>query len=226
MTRVLVVEDDEDIASVLCRGLRADGFLPESTADATHALSLLTGGGFGAAIIDRMLGDGDGIDLLRNLRSHGIDIPVIMLSALSRVEERAEGLAQGADDYVVKPFELSELLARLRVQQARFKAEPADALRFAALTFQPSLRRVTAPGREVTLTERESDLLAYLIHNAGRVLTRAQIFVDLWAGHGSAAENVVDVYLGYLRRKLAPVEDFGIALRTLRGRGFILEVLS
>jgi two-component system OmpR family response regulator len=148
-----------------------------------------------------------------------------MLSALSRVEERTEGLATGANDYVVKPFELAELVARLRVQVAR--AGDGDAtLHFVRLTLQRDRRLASCPDRHVVLTERETDLLAYLISHAGQVVTRPQVFAALWASHGGAAENVVDVYLGYLRRKLAPMEDFGIALRTLRGRGFILEGCS
>jgi DNA-binding response OmpR family regulator len=222
MTRVLIVEDDDDIASVLCRGLQAEGFSPETTTDSGHAYRLLVAGGFDATIIDRMLGEDNGLDLLRALRGRGLHLPVIMLSALSRVEERAEGLATGANDYVVKPFELSELVARLRVQLARLGDGEAT-LNFAALSLVREKRLAVCPERQVALTERETDMLAFFISHAGQVLTRPQIFNALWASHGGAAENVVDVYLGYLRRKLAPLEDFGIALRTLRGRGFILE---
>jgi DNA-binding response OmpR family regulator len=222
MTRVLIVEDDEDIASVLCRGLQAEGFAPEATADPGLAHRQLVAGGFDAAIIDRMLGEDSGLDLLRALRGRGVHLPVIMLSALSRIEERAEGLAIGANDYVVKPFELSELVARLRVQLAR-AGDGDGLLHFGALTLMRARRLASCPERQVALTERETEMLAYLMNHAGQVVTRPQIFTALWASHGGVADNVVDVYLGYLRRKLAPLEDFGIALRTLRGRGFILE---
>jgi DNA-binding response OmpR family regulator len=222
MTRVLIVEDDEDIASVLCRGLLAEGFAPVATADPGDAHRMLMAGGFDAAIIDRMLGEDSGLDLLRALRGQGVHLPVILLSALSRVEERAEGLATGANDYVVKPFELSELVARLRVQLAR-AGDGNDTLNFAGLTLLLDRRLATCPDRKVALTEREAEMLAYLMNHAGQVIPRPQIFNALWASHGGAAENVVDVYLGYLRRKLSPLDDFGIALRTLRGRGFILE---
>jgi DNA-binding response OmpR family regulator len=222
MTRVLIVEDDDDIASVLCRGLEAEGFAPEATADPGNAYRMLVAGGYDATIIDRMLGEDSGLDLLRALRGRGVQLPVIMLSALSRVEERAEGLATGANDYVVKPFELSELVARLRVQLSR-AGDGDGTLHFARLTLNRDRRLASCPDRHVALTEREAEMLAYLVNHAGQVMTRPQIFTALWASHGGAAENVVDVYLGYLRRKLAPLEDFGIALRTLRGRGFILE---
>lgn len=223
MTRVLIVEDDEDIASVLCRGLRADGFVAQSTSDPAQALIMLTGGGFDAAIVDRMLGEDSGLELLRGMRGRGVLLPVIMLSALSRVEERAEGLAAGANDYVVKPFELAELVARLRVQQARAMGS-SGTVSFASLTLLPDQRLAAGPDRKVALTERETEMLAYFIAHARQVVTRSQLFAALWASHGGIAENVVDVYLGYLRRKLAPLADFGIALRTLRGRGFILEI--
>ncbi|MDZ4135151.1 MAG: response regulator transcription factor [Paracoccaceae bacterium] len=222
MTRVLIVEDDEDIASVLCRGLAGESFTPQAATDPAGALVLLREGDFDAAIIDRMLGEDSGLDLLRLLRGRGVQIPVIMLSALSRVEERAEGLAAGADDYVVKPFELAELVARLRVQLARARAG-APLPGFAGLTLNLEMRLAIGGGRQVQLTEREAEMLAYLIGHAGRVVTRSQLFAALWVSHGGAAENVVDVYIGYLRRKLAPLGDFGIRLRTLRGRGFILE---
>lgn len=222
MTRVLIVEDDDDIAGVLCRGLRAEGFAPQATADPAQALALLTGGGFDAAIVDRMLAEGSGLDLLRQLRGRGLRLPVIMLSAMSRVEERAEGLAGGADDYVVKPFEFAELVARLRVQQARARVG-SERLGFAGLTLLLPLRLVAGGGRQVTLTDRESQLLAHFITHAGQVISRRQLVAALWADSGGDSDNIVDVYIGYLRRKLAPLSDFGIALRTLRGRGFILE---
>lgn len=119
MTRVLIVEDEDDIASVLCRKLQAKGFAPEATADAGDAHRLLIAGGYDAAIIDLMLGEDSGLEILRALRRRGVQLLVIMLSALSRVEERAKGLATGANDYVGKPFELAELVTRLWVQVAR-----------------------------------------------------------------------------------------------------------
>lgn len=233
MPRILVVEDDDDIASILLRGLRAEGFESVAEVEPAAALARLTGEAFDAAVVDRMLG-GDsssdaGGDLVRALRGRGLDIPVVMLSALARISERAEGLAAGADDYVVKPFEVAELVARLRVQLMRRKSGaggvPAP-LRCGGLTWLPERRLAVCADRSVELTEREGALLEQLLAHAGQIVPRRDLMADLWAGQGATTDNVVDVYIGYLRRKLAPTEDFGITLRTLRGRGFVLEPLT
>ncbi len=235
MTRVLIVEDDPDIASVLMRGLRAEGFAPDWTADPGIALDRLSDPGFDAAIIDRMLGAESGLDLIRHLRDRGVGLPLVVLSALARVEDRAEGLAAGADEYVVKPFQFAELTARLRVALLRAQA-PRPALLSAALraapgpltvgplTFDPSRGDLTCPGAPpVALTEREAALMTCLMAQAGQVVPRHRLFDQVWGASEGATENNVDVYLGYLRRKLAQLPTAGVTIRTLRGRGFILE---
>ncbi|HET9070250.1 MAG TPA: response regulator transcription factor [Amaricoccus sp.] len=223
MVQVLVVEDDPDIASLLRRGLAASGYGADWAETAEAALARVEAGGVDAAIIDMMLGAESGAALLAELRRRGHRMPALMLSALARVEDRAEGLDAGAQDYIVKPFQLSELMARLEVQLRRAvpRQEP---LRIADLVYDPAARTVTGAGagRTVTLTEREGELLAYLTGRVGEVATRGEIFDALWAPHGGATENVVDVYVGYLRRKLANFTEYGLQLRTLRGRGFQL----
>jgi DNA-binding response OmpR family regulator len=221
MARILIVEDDPDIASLLCRGLGAAGYAADRAETAEAAVDRVEAGGVDAAIIDMMLGVESGAALLAELRRRGHRMPAIMLSALSRVEDRAEGLDAGAQDYVVKPFQLSELIARLEVQLRRAgpRLEP---LRLGGLSYDPAERTVSGAGRTVILTEREGELLAFLMAHGGRLLTRGEIFDALWAPHGGATENVVDVYLGYLRRKLGNFAPYGLALRTLRGRGFVL----
>jgi DNA-binding response OmpR family regulator len=222
MTRILVVEDDPDIASLLCRGLGAAGYAADRAETVEAAVDLVERGGVDAAIIDMMLGAESGAELLAELRRRGHRMPAIMLSALNRVEDRAEGLDAGAQDYIVKPFQLGELIARLEVQLRRAgpRLEP---LRLGRLTYEPGERTVTGGDRPVILTEREGELLAFLLGHAGRLLSRGEIFDALWAPHGGATENVVDVYLGYLRRKLGNFSSYGVTLRTLRGRGFVLE---
>ncbi len=222
-TRILIVEDDADIASLLQRGFAAEGYDSAWEQTSAEALARLKDESFDAAVVDMMLGEESGAELLAEMRLRGHGLPALVLSALSRVEDRAQGLQAGAQDYVVKPFQLSELLARLRVQLLR-AAPRAEILRLGDLRYAPEDRLVSLEGgsRKVSLTEREGELLAYLIAHAGRVLTRAEIFAALWSPHGGATENVVDVYLGYVRRKLAPLSDYGLALRTLRGRGFML----
>lgn len=223
MKQVLIVEDDPDIASLLQRGLGAAGYGTAWEAAAEPALARLRHQAFDAAIIDMMLGEESGAELLAEMRARGHRMPAIVLSALSRVEDRAEGLDAGAQDYVVKPFQLGELIARLEVQLVRGAAsEPALAL--GGLRYDPADRTVSGAGRKVVLTEREGELLAHLIARPGQVLTRGEIFDALWAPHGGSTENVVDVYLGYLRRKLSDLSPYGLALRTLRGRGFVLTL--
>ena len=215
---ILVVEDDEDIASALMRGLRREGYAVSIANDVAAAERVLADG-CDAAIVDSMLGQDRGEDLVSALRASGVQLPILMLSALSGVEDRARGLAAGADDYVAKPFEFAELLARLRVQESR----RADHLADQPLSIDPDLRQVARAGQVATLTGREFDLLQYLMDRVDQVQSRGQIFDALWLAEGGSAENVVDVYIGYLRRKLSPPEKFGLEIKTVRGKGFVLS---
>ncbi|MCB5409226.1 response regulator transcription factor [Pseudogemmobacter faecipullorum] len=228
MAHILVIEDDPDIASLLQRGLGAAGHQVAWVETAAAALQHISSQGCDAAIIDMMLGEESGADLLAGLRAQGHRMPAIMLSALSRVEDRSDGLAAGAQDYVVKPFTLTELLARLEVQ-LRLTTPRETRLMLGGLIYDPRLRNVTSagppgPARSVLLTEREGDLLACMMAAPGEVLTRGALFDAVWASHGGSTENVVDVYLGYLRRKLGNFTPYGLSLRTLRGKGFILSL--
>lgn len=224
MAHILVVEDDPDIASLLSRGLGAAGHRVDWADTVEAAADRIAAASFDAAIIDMMLGDDSGASLLADLRAQGNRMPAIMLSALARVEDRAEGLEAGAQDYVVKPFQLSELLARLEVQLHR-AAPRQGPIALGRLVYDPDTRTASAPGgtgRAVVMTEREGELLAYLMARPGQVLTRGELFDALWAQHGGSTDNVVDVYLGYIRRKLDNFTPYGLALRTLRRRGFVL----
>ena len=214
--RLLIVEDDEDIASALARGMTRAGYAPMVAYDATKALHLADQG-CDVAIVDAMLGEDRGEDLIKRLRQAGHDIPIIMLSALSSVEDRTRGLTAGADDYVAKPFEMGELVARLQVQESRRAAARSEPVKI-----DPDTRAVTGTGRSVTLTEREFDLLTFLVKHRDQVLSRGEIFDALWLSEGGSSENVVDVYIGYLRRKLTPAQSFGMEIKTVRGRGFVL----
>jgi DNA-binding response OmpR family regulator len=216
-TRLLIVDDDPEITSALARGLRLHGYEAEASNRADLALARLGEGAFEGAIVDVMLGADSGLDLVRAARARGIDIPILMLSALTEVEDRAAGLAAGADDYVVKPFNFEELVARLRVQELRALQEQPEPARLSQRD-----RRLTRGTASVELTDRETDLLAYLVRHAGQPRPRGVIFDLLWASEGSSSENVVDVYIGYLRKKLAG-HEFGFEIKTLRNRGFCLE---
>ncbi|MGR3496138.1 response regulator transcription factor [Citreimonas sp.] len=215
--RLLIVDDDPGLSSALARGLARHGYVTEEENRADRALPRLLDQGFSAAIVDVMLGADSGIDLVRSAREAGAAMPILMLSALSDVEHRAAGLEAGADEYVVKPFSFDELVARLRVQEHRARISASKAAR---LTLgDRSLRRGVS---HIALTEREADLLALLVRNAGHPMPRGEIFDTLWAREGSGAENVVDVYIGYLRKKLS-AQDFGFSIATRRNRGFCLE---
>ncbi|WP_306116087.1 MULTISPECIES: response regulator transcription factor [unclassified Roseovarius] len=217
--RLLVIDDDPEITSALVRGLTLHGYHAEAENRADRALERLCSGEFSAAIVDVMLGADSGIDLVRRIREAQVTLPVLMLSALSDVEDRAAGLAAGADDYVVKPFHFDELVARLRVQEHRAKSERLQPPRL-----DPETRTLGDANATVTLTEREYDLLELLTVNAGAPLPRGEIFDTLWAGDGSGNENVVDVYIGYLRKKLAESE-FQFEIKTIRNQGFCVTGL-
>jgi DNA-binding response OmpR family regulator len=215
--QLLIVEDDPEITSALMRGLALHGYEAEAENRTGRALARLERERFSCAIVDVMLGTESGLTLVREARERGLTLPILMLSALSDVEDRAAGLEAGADDYVVKPFSFDELGARLRVQEAR-----ADHRHPVAATLCPRERVLCRGGDAVTLTEREYALLALLSDGAGVPQPRHVIFDALWAAEGSASENVVDVYIGYLRRKLSE-GDFGFEIKTIRSKGFCLD---
>jgi DNA-binding response OmpR family regulator len=223
-TKVLVAEDDPDIGALLARGFASEGYRVVHVETGDAAIAAAERDHFDAVILDVMLPGASGLEVCRALRQGGVRCPIIMLSARSGVPDRVEGLAAGADDYLVKPFDFEELVARLSVQRLRrSEAEaPVDQLVVGRIVLELASRSVTYGEHKATLTEREAELLALLMRNAGRPLSRAEIFEAMWAGQGGAAVNVVDVYVGYLRRKLAGNGGTETPIRTIRGRGFLL----
>lgn len=219
MNTLLIVDDDPEIISALSRGLALHGYRTETENRADRALDRLCHGDHAGAIVDVMLGADSGIELVRAARAAGATLPILMLSALSEVEHRAAGLEAGADDYVVKPFNFDELVARLRVQEHRATAQRPVPARLSAHD-----RRLVAAGGHVTLTEREYELLAELLAHFDAPVSRATLFDTLWGAEGAGNENVVDVYIGYLRKKLA-AHDFALEIKTIRNKGFCLTGL-
>ena len=215
---ILIVDDDPEILSALSRGLALHGYDTIRENRAGAALARFRDAEFSAAIVDVMIGEDSGIDLVRAVRDTGNTTPILMLSALSDVEDRARGLDAGADDYVVKPFSFDELVARLKVQQRR---KPIQTRRISVL--DRTDWSIVANGRKVTLTHREFELLALFATRCGETLPRREIFELLWSDKGASSENVVDVYIGYLRKKLTPIRDFGFEIKTIRNHGFVLE---
>lgn len=223
---ILIVEDDADIGSVLRRGFSAEAYDVELVGDGEQALVAATGKQLSAIILDVMLPGRSGIEVCKALRAAGQTAPIIMLSAKSSVSERTEGLMAGADDYMVKPFDFEELLARVRVQELKRENSGEDQrhLIVPPLDLDLETRNVSTEKGSARLTEREVDLLALLMRHAGEPLSRADIFAALWAGHGGASLNVVDVYIGYLRHKLGEAMPDGARLIvTVRGRGFMFQ---
>ncbi len=212
---ILVVDDDAPIRRMLERTLAAEGYAVESAADGGDALVSVERSTPDLILLDVTMPGLDGLAVCRRLRDKGLATPVLLLTARDELDDRVAGLDAGADDYVVKPFETVELLARVRALLRRGKA-PETVLSVGDLTLELETRTVTRAGRVVALSEREADLLELLLRNAHRVVSRKQALTQIWGGE--ANENVVDRYVSNLRRKLGqpPLID------TVRGVGFVL----
>ncbi|GAB6846038.1 DNA-binding response OmpR family regulator [Methylorubrum rhodinum] len=226
-TRVLIVEDDIDIRGMLARGLEAEGFDVGVAGRVEDALSAARDAAPEAVVLDITLPDGSGHDVCRSLREGGYPGAILFLSARDEVRDRAEGLALGADDYIVKPFVFDELLARLQVHLLRRREADTPRTVFTAgrLTLDLNIRQVSFGEASARLTPREAELLALLMQEVNRPISRGEIFDRLWASQGGLSLNVVDVYVGYLRSKLSDfVRLGGPVITTVRGKGFMLDL--
>ncbi len=215
--RLLIVEDEARLASALQRGLQAEGFAVDIAADGVSGLELARHGGYDAMILDIMLPGLSGYRVVRALRAEGHWLPVLMLSAKDGEHDQADGLDCGADDYLTKPFSYVVLLARLRALLRRGQPKRPAVLTVGDVCLDPAQRRVTLNGTEVTLTTREYGLLQYLMRRAGDVVSKTELLDHVWDASEETAPNAVEVYVGYLRRKLGR----GI-LETVRGAGYRL----
>lgn len=227
MTRVLIVEDDVDIRAMLTRGLEAEGFSVGTAGRVDDALSAARDETPEAVVLDITLPDGSGHDVCRSLREGGYPGPILFLSARDEIRDRAEGLALGADDYIVKPFVFDELLARLRTHllRRRESEEPRTLVSAGKLNLDLNTRQVSCGEGSARLTPREAELLAMLMAQPNAPVSRGDIFDRLWAGQGGLSLNVVDVYIGYLRSKMADFVRYGgPVLVTVRGKGFMLDL--
>ncbi len=215
--RILVVEDDPLLADGLQAGLRQAGFDVDLAQDGVAADLALGTHDYAAVVLDLGLPRLDGLEVLKRLRGAGGAVPVLILTARDRVEDRIKGLDSGADDYVVKPVDLGELAARLRALVRRSKGEAAPELQIGALRLDPAARQVTFRGERVELQAREFAMLHELMLNAGRVLSREQLVERLYAWGEEIESNAIEVHVHHLRRKLAPE-----VIRTVRGVGYLL----
>jgi len=219
--RVRVVEDDEAIADVLRRSLRAEGHEVRSAGDGVEALTEAEQFVPDLVVLDLGLPRLDGVEVCRRLRADS-DVPILILTARSETEDRVSGLDSGADDYLVKPFERQELLARTRALLRRRPQERPAVLRAGDVELDPAAHTVTRDGRDVELTAREFALLRFLLEHQNEVLTRTRLLEHVWDENYDGTGNLVDVYIGYLRKKLE--KPFGRGLiRTVRGTGYTLD---
>jgi two-component system copper resistance phosphate regulon response regulator CusR len=220
--RILLVEDEPSAARFIAKGLREATYAVDVAPDGTAAAERCQQNDYDAIILDVMLPGRDGLSVCRELRASGSDVPVLMLTARDAVEARVQGLDAGADDYLTKPFDFRELLARLRALTRRERRPLApERLQAGSLEIHFAARRVYRHGREVSLTSREYALLEYLARRAGEVVGRADIAEHVWDEHYDPFSNVVDVYIQRLRRKL-DVPDAPSIIRTRRGQGYQL----
>lgn len=220
--RVLLVEDDKKVSSFICRGLVQEGFAVDVSGDGRDAFHQVLHEPYDVVVLDIVIPGMDGLELLGEIRKHGCQVPVLILSAKDGVEDRVRGLDAGADDYLVKPFGFAELTARLRVLLRRHSDLGASLLRVGDLEIDLPARKVTRGDTRISLTPKEFSFLEYLARNRGDVITRTMISEHVWDQHFDAFTNVIDVYIRYLRAKID--EPFQTKLiHTVRGVGYVLS---
>jgi DNA-binding response OmpR family regulator len=221
--RLLLVEDDPKISRFLLKGLREDQHVVDLTEDGPSGLDQAGATDYDAVVLDLMLPGLDGFEVCRQMRSQGIDTPVLVISARDAVRDRVRGLDHGADDYLVKPFAFEELLARLRALDRRGRnRQTARTLSYGPITIDPVDHRVTLDRQTLSFTATEYRLLEYLVRRAESIVTRDQLAEYVWGGDYDPFSNVADVYVGYVRRKLQAALPRPL-IHTVRGLGYILK---
>jgi two-component system response regulator MprA len=221
MSRLLIAEDDRGVRESLARALQYEGYQVVVAADGREAVQVARVGSLDALVLDVMMPELDGLEVARKLRLEGNRVPILMLTARHEISDRVAGLEAGADDYLVKPFALDELLARLKALLRRSSLSPPDSrLRLADLELDPDGRRLTRSGVEIELTKTEFDLLELLLMNVGIVLPRGVIYERIWGYDFETSSNPLEVYVGYLRRKLEATGGTRL-IHTVRGVGYV-----
>ena len=218
--RILFAEDDARLGALVTRVLREEGHVVEWVRDGDAAVAQLADGGFDLAILDVMMPGRDGFRVAAGQRARGDAVPILLLTARGTVDDRVRGLDAGADDYLVKPFAMPELLARVRALGRRPSAAPSETLRAGVIALDTRARRASVGERRVDLTAREYALLELFLRNPGVVLSRTQILDRVWSYDYDGASNIVETYVRYLRRKLGASSGM---IRTVRGMGYRLD---
>lgn len=220
--KILIVEDEKKVASFIKRGLEDDSYQVTLSYDGADGLKRASSGEFDLIILDCMLPKKDGLTVLHELRAAGNQVPVLMLTAKAETADVVSGLDAGADDYLVKPFAFAELQARVRALIRRSEQDRGAEIRFADLRLDPVNHKVWRGQTEIVLTAKEYNLLAYMVRNAGNVLSRANIADNCWEYPFETFTNIIDVYINYLRKKVD--DKFPTKLiHTVRGQGYILK---
>ena len=220
--RLLLVEDERALAAAVCEALREAGWVVDHAEDGRDGLRRGVAGQYDVIVLDIMVPGMNGYDVLKHLREQEVWAPVLMLTAKDGEYDQTDAFELGADDYVTKPFSTPVLLARLQALARRAAPERPVAMSAAGLVLDPTTRRVTREGREVQLTAREFALLHHLMRKAGQVQSKAEILENVWDSDYPGADNVVEVYIGYLRRKIDTPFDDRI-IETVRGMGYRLN---
>jgi two-component system OmpR family response regulator len=221
--RILVVEDDQETAGQLSEQLASSGYQVDLATTGREALSRGAATDYAVITIDRMLPDIDGIAVMRQLRDDGVSAPFLIISALGEVDERVRGLRAGGDDYLVKPFSFVELLARLEALGRRSETVAKETLlRVGDLAIDLIERTASRHGKEIMLLPKEFQLLEYLVRNEGRVVSRAMLLQHVWDLHFDPSTNIIDVYVGRVRRKVDDHQAYPL-IHTVRGVGYCLR---
>lgn len=220
--KILIVEDEKKVASFIKRGLEDDSYQVTVSNDGADGLKRASSGEFDLVILDRMLPKKDGLTVVHELREAGIQVPVLLLTAKAETEDVVSGLDAGADDYLVKPFAFAELQARVRALIRRSEQDRGAEIRFADLRLDPVNHKVWRGQSEIVLTAKEYNLLAYMVRNAGNVLSRANIADNCWEYPFETFTNIIDVYINYLRKKVDGKFPTKL-IHTVRGKGYILK---
>ena len=226
MTRILVIEDEARTAKEIVDALNEAGLFTRHSDDGEEGLRLALEGGYDAITLDRLLPNLDGLSILQQLRARGDTTPVLMVSALGEIDDRVRGLRAGGDDYLVKPFALVELVARVEALIRRPRGEPTETvLQIGPVRMDLLNRRVTRDGRALDITQREFRLLEYFMRNAGQLLTRSMLYEAVWDYKFDPGTNLIDVHIGRLRRKV-DAEGEAPTLVTVRGSGWKFDAPS
>ena len=220
--RILLAEDEDDLREVTVKRLKTEGFGVDGCRDGQEALEYLDAADYNLVILDIMMPRLDGLSVLRKMRSGGNPVPVLLLTAKDAVSDRVQGLDDGADDYLTKPYAFEELMARIRALVRRNSTEKSDVLTVGDLSVELSTKRVMRGGKEILLSAKEFGLLETLIRHKGQVLSRAQLENQVWDFGFEGSSNIVDVYIRYLRRKVDDPFEKKL-IHTIRGAGYVLK---